>query len=160
MLRISKLTDYATLITNVLVDDWQTKISAVDIAQKIQIPLPTASKVLKMLAHAGILNSYRGAEGGYALARDPNSISLAELITAMEGPMALTECNLDEGVCEHEGNCMLQDNWHSVNAIVMEVLGKVTLAEMAKPIPKPIYPAEVLQASASPKQNHVRGNQE
>ncbi len=159
MLRISKLTDYATLITNIMVDDWQRRVSAVEIAQRVQIPLPTASKVLKMLAQAGILTSYRGADGGYALARDPKAISLAELITAMEGPMALTECNLDEGVCVHEGNCMLQDNWHSVNAIVMQVLGKVSLSEMAKPIAKPIIPAKALQPSRMPAQNDVRGKQ-
>ena len=90
MLRISRLTDYATVILARLAGG--SLASAADIAERTRIGLPTVSKLLKELQHAGLVTSVRGAHGGYQLARPAGAISAADIIDAVEGPVALTEC--------------------------------------------------------------------
>ena len=107
MLRISRLTDYATVILASLADG--ALASATDIAERTHIGLPTVSKLLKELQHAGLVRSVRGAHGGYQLARPAASISAAEIIDAVEGPVALTECAGGAGNCDIE-TCALTAN--------------------------------------------------
>ena len=94
MLRLSKLTDYAIVLLSYLTRSSRPK-NARELAELSGLPHPTVSKVLKMLARAELLISVRGQRGGYQLAAEPNTISVTRMISAIEGPLALTECSAD-----------------------------------------------------------------
>ena len=133
MLRISKLTDYAILMMVELTRDGEM-LSAQALAARIHVEVTTASKVLKLLAGAGLLESYRGANGGYRVTRTARSISVAEVIAAIEGPIAMTECSVEEGLCSQEDSCDLRGNWQRISLAVAEALNGVSLAEMSAPM--------------------------
>jgi len=132
MLRISKLTDYAILIMVELSRDGET-LSAQSLAERVRVEAPTASKVLKLLSGSGLLESFRGPSGGYRVARKAGEISVAEVIAAIEGPIAMTECSIEEGLCSQEQNCDLRGNWQRISLAVADALQQVSLAEMASP---------------------------
>jgi FeS assembly SUF system regulator len=97
--------------------------------------MPVVSKVLKLLTRSGLLSSQRGIKGGYGLARRPEHITVAEIIRALEGPIAVTECSDRlHGDCELELRCPVRANWHLINRTIHEALEKITLAEMAQPL--------------------------
>lgn len=133
MLRISKLTDYAILAMVELTRDGEM-LSAHALSERVGVELPTASKVLKMLAGYGLLDSYRGANGGYRAGRPASDISVAEVIAAIEGPVAMTECSEEAGLCSQEDNCELRGNWQRISLAVNQALEQVSLAEMAAPL--------------------------
>ncbi len=134
MLRLSKLTDYGTIVMTHLARAPGEVQSATDIAGGTHVALPTVSKVLKLLTQDGLVVSYRGAQGGYSLARAPETISVAEIIAALEGPIAFTECSVDTGLCDQEASCAIRANWQKINGVISEALHGVTLAEMLKPV--------------------------
>jgi FeS assembly SUF system regulator len=134
MLRIGKLTDYAMLIMSKMAGSPHAVLSAALIADMLQLSVPTVSKILKMLSDAGLVSSVRGAEGGYHLAREAKFISLADIITAMEGDLALTECCESFNHCGISTSCQLRDNWRKINNRVRQFLGNVTIADMLKPL--------------------------
>lgn len=136
MLRVSKLTDYATVIMTVLADAADSVVSAQDVAARARLELPTVSKLLKQLAHANLVESFRGVNGGYRLARDPARITIAEIVTAMEGPIGMTECSAHAGLCDHESHCGVRVNWQRINQAIAHALASVTLADMLKPPPR------------------------
>ena len=132
MLRISKLTDYAVVLTTHLADTaGVTSVRA--LAEGSAIPEPTVAKVLKTLAKAGLVDSVRGAHGGYRLAREATAITVAEIIEAIEGPIAVTECVDAESECSLEEQCGVRANWQRINDAVATALQGITLAEMARP---------------------------
>lgn len=134
MLRISKLTDYGIVLLAHLASDGADRThNAREMARLAHLPEPVVSKLLKQLAREGLLVSQRGAKGGYGLARDPEATSVAEIITALEGPIALTECGLAEGVCAQESSCRVRDPWQQINRAVYAALSRVTLADLARP---------------------------
>jgi FeS assembly SUF system regulator len=129
MLRISKMTDYAILIMVELSREGET-LSAHTLAERVGIEVPTASKVLKLLAGNGLLQSFRGPSGGYRVPRPASEISVAEVIAAIEGPIAMTECSVEQGLCSQEDSCGLRGNWQRISLAVADALNKVSLAEM------------------------------
>jgi FeS assembly SUF system regulator len=132
MLRISRLTDYGIVLLAHLAGERDgTTHNARELAQRSNLPLPAVSKILKSLTHEGLLVSHRGAKGGYGLARDASEISVAEIIAALEGPIALTECTLGPGHCDQEISCMTQLPWQRVNRAIHDALARVSLAELA-----------------------------
>jgi FeS assembly SUF system regulator len=135
MLRISKMTDYAILLMAELTRQGET-LSAHTLADRIRVEAPTASKVLKLLSGAGLLSSYRGANGGYRVTRPASRISVAEIIAAIEGPIAMTECSVEVGLCHQEDSCHLRSNWQRISVAVSRALEDVSLAEMAEPLRK------------------------
>lgn len=135
MLRVSKLTDYATVIMTVLADAPDV-LSAQDVAVSARLELPTVSKLLKQLAHAGLVDSFRGVNGGYRLAREAAQITIAQIVTAMEGPIGMTECSAHVGLCDHESHCGVRVNWQRINQAIAHALASVTLADMLKPAPR------------------------
>lgn len=135
MFRLSKLTDYATLILSLLAKAQGRLISAVEIADTTGVPLPTVSKILKMLANAKLLTSARGAKGGYLLAYEPKEISVATIIKALEGPIALTECSLSVEKCHQASSCGIRSNWNAINQAVYKTLEGVTLVDLIQPLP-------------------------
>jgi FeS assembly SUF system regulator len=147
MLRISKLTDYAILMMVELTRDGEM-LSAHALAERIHVEVPTASKVLKLLSGAGLLDSFRGANGGYRVKRTAGEISVAEVIAAIEGPIAMTECSVEEGLCTQEDNCELRGNWQRISLAVAEALNKVSLAEMGAPAGPKTNPLRITTLSA------------
>jgi FeS assembly SUF system regulator len=107
--------------------------TAREINERVHVTLPTVSKILKLLAQAGLLASYRGANGGYKLTRSPQAISVAEVIKALEGPIGLTECASLPGLCQQEPVCPVRPNWQRINVVILETLGRISLTEMTRP---------------------------
>src|SRR5262245_51769145 len=128
MLRVGKLTDYATGLLSTLAERPAAIHSAVELAEGARLELPTVSKVLKILAHAGLVESFRGQSGGYRLARAPERITVAEIVAAMEGPFGMTECVAHQGQCHHEPHCGVRGNWHHISRVIEQALHSVTLA--------------------------------
>ena len=137
MLRISKLTDYGIVLLTHMARDERPIHNARDMASTSQLPLPTVSKVLKMLGRAGLLVSHRGVKGGWSLARHPTEISVAEILTAIEGPIGLTECSTScGGGCELEPVCPVRNNWRKINQVIRDSLEDLSLFHMARELPR------------------------
>ena len=136
MLRVSKLTDYATVVMTCLLDAGEGVLSAQSLAERARLEVPTVSKLLKQLAQADLVVSTRGINGGYRLARAPEHISIADIVTAMEGPIGMTECSAHAGLCDHETHCGVRVNWQRINTAIAGALADVSLADMVKSPPK------------------------
>jgi FeS assembly SUF system regulator len=141
------MTDYAILIMVELTRE-DEMLSAHAIAERVRVEIPTASKVLKLLAGSGLLESYRGANGGYRVSRKAGEISVAEVIAAIEGPIAMTECSVDEGICSQEDLCELRGNWQRISLAVAEALQEVSLAEMSAPMTRTPDPLQITTLAA------------
>ncbi|HEV8581750.1 MAG TPA: SUF system Fe-S cluster assembly regulator [Thermoanaerobaculia bacterium] len=133
MIRITKQTDYGIVLLTHLAANPERQYNAPDLAAEAHLPLPMVSKILKLLARESLLISHRGVKGGYSLARQPEAISMAQIIAALEGPIAITECISVEGDCFHEPLCPVRSNWRRINQAVRTALEGITLAEMAHP---------------------------
>ncbi len=132
-MRLSSLTDYAIVMLSAAARmAGRGPITAGTLAEETGVPLPTAQKLMSRLAAAGLLDSSRGSGGGFRLARDPGRISIADIIEAVEGPIAMTAC-VDEGRhdCGLESACRVRPHWGAVNMAVKGALGGVTLASLA-----------------------------
>ncbi|MDX1497344.1 MAG: SUF system Fe-S cluster assembly regulator, partial [Salinisphaeraceae bacterium] len=134
MLRLSKMTDYGTVVMTALARNPETLRSTADIAEEAHIAAPTASKLLKALVHGNLVESVRGAHGGYRLARPAKDIPMAEIITVLEGPIAMTECAVHDGKCGIESDCDLRGNWQLINRAILGALESVSLADMVRPL--------------------------
>jgi len=132
MLRISKLTDYGTVLLANLAANKRAVCSAADVSSATGIALPTVSKLLKSLGRAGLVTSTRGSNGGYRLARDPDAISAADIIDALEGPVSITECSAIDSQCEHEGVCSVGGAWQRVNVAIRRALDDVSLDDLLR----------------------------
>lgn len=130
MLRISKLTDYATVILAALAESPAVLLSAAGLAERIGIGVPTVSKLLKELQRAGLVRSARGAHGGYQLARPAAEISAAHIIDAVEGPVALTECAGDHSQCDIEESCQVGRSWQRISIAIRRSLQEVRLTSL------------------------------
>lgn len=148
MLRISKMTDYAIMVMVELNAARGEVLSAQALAERSHLELPTVSKVLKLLVKMNLIDSYRGANGGYSLERDAADISVAEIIAAIEGPIAMTECSVEEGLCAQEAICSLRGNWQRISIAVAKAMEDVTLAEMAQPVPSSTSPLRITTLNA------------
>ena len=134
MIRISKFTDYGIIILSYLAHNLEKQpCSASLLAKETSIPLPTVTKLLKNLNHARLLVSERGLKGGYSLARSPDDLNVAEVVTALEGPIAITECGDDHGRCKLQQDCPVRNNWRKINRAVLKALEILTIADMADP---------------------------
>jgi FeS assembly SUF system regulator len=137
MLRMTRLTDYGVvLLSHIAREPDRSTRNAPELAAAAHLPLPTVSKILKILAREGLLVPHRGAKGGFSLARPASEITVAEIIAALEGPIALTECSGHAGErCEIEPLCPVSAPWRRINRAVFEALRGITLAEMVSPRP-------------------------
>ena len=131
MLRVNRLTDYAAAVMTCLAGHEDEVLSAVQIAEKTRLELPTVSKLLKSLGHAMLVESFRGVNGGYRLARSSKDISLAEIVVALEGPIAVTECGIRAGQCDRESTCAVRGSWQQISTILDDALRAVSLADMS-----------------------------
>ena len=133
MLRLSKLTDYAIVLLGHFAHGEEPSWTARALAVKSKLPLPTVSKVLKTLARSGLLDSQRGVAGGYALAKAPEVITIADVIAAIDGPIALTECVDEQALCGLESSCPSKSHWTRINAAVRGALQSLTIRDMTAP---------------------------
>jgi FeS assembly SUF system regulator len=130
VLRISKLTDYGTVVLAQLANRPGRLSSAAEVAAATGIALPTVSKLLKALARAKLVKSARGAQGGYALARDATAISAADVIDALEGPVSITECSSSNSHCDFESVCKVGGAWQRINFAIRRALDDISLADL------------------------------
>lgn len=136
MVRLGKLTDYGLVLMTIIArGEGLPQRTARDLAVESRLPLSTVSKLLKQLLQSGLLTSHRGIKGGYILAREPREISVVEIISAIEGPMALTECSTDvTGLCNLESFCPIKSNQQIINQAVRGVLDKISLSDLVQPM--------------------------
>jgi FeS assembly SUF system regulator len=131
MLRMGKLTDYATVVLASLAQDPSRHRAAAELAETTRLKLPTVSKVLKGLQRSGMVISSRGSQGGYRLARPPEQITAAQILDVFEGPIAITECSGASSRCGIERQCRVGGVWQRVNAAIRRALEDVTLHQLA-----------------------------
>lgn len=131
MMRIGKLTDYATVILATLASDRARLLNAGTLAERTRIAAPTVAKLLKQLHRAGLVDSTRGTRGGYQLSRAPDAISAAAILDAVEGPIALTDCSVGTGNCCLEHGCQVSRTWQRLNAAIRRSLSEISLAQLA-----------------------------
>jgi FeS assembly SUF system regulator len=137
MIRMSKFADYGIVLMTYIAEAPETQ-NARTLAAASSLPLPTVSKILKSLSRAGLLLSQRGKQGGYKLAKSAEEISVASMIGAIDGPIAMTECSTRApSVCELEPCCPVSSNWRLISGTVERALSDLTLADMTKPMPAP-----------------------
>ena len=131
MLRISRLTDYSTVLLAALAGEPERVQTATALAEQTHIASPTVSKLLKQLHRAGLVTSTRGLHGGYQLARPATQISAAAILDALEGPVALTDCSAGHGNCDIEESCRVSRVWQRLNLAIRRSLYDVSLAQLA-----------------------------
>jgi FeS assembly SUF system regulator len=137
MIRLSKLTDYGLLLLTLIARDHDCSLhTARDLAQESRLPLPTVSKILKVLLQSGLLTSHRGIKGGYSLARQPDEISVAEVIASFEGEIAMTACSTSKpsSLCDFERWCPTKANQRIISQAIRETLERVTLSDLVRPL--------------------------
>ena len=131
MLRMSKLTDYGLVLLTHMAQGGNPGVrTAQELARCSRVPLPTVSKILKELSKAGIVASQRGRHGGYALARRAELISVAAVIEALEGPVALTECSMHDGACSLQPTCLAKDHWGPISRAIQRTLQRMPLSAL------------------------------
>ncbi|MCB1827580.1 MAG: SUF system Fe-S cluster assembly regulator [Coxiellaceae bacterium] len=130
MFKISKLADYATVIMHWLSQHADARFSATVISEQTGIAAPTVSKILKLLNDAGLVTSTRGAQGGYHLSSPAEQISVAAIISAIDGRPKLTECGDHHDGCQLGPHCEIRGNWQYINKVVYKVLDNLSLQDM------------------------------
>jgi FeS assembly SUF system regulator len=137
MIRMTKQADYGIVLLSRMASEGKRLFAAGELAEETHLPAPTVSKILKILARGDVLDSHRGVKGGYCLAREPEKITVAEIITALDGPIAITECIDDgPGECSQEPICAVRGNWQRINREIRKALEGITLAEMTGSPPR------------------------
>lgn len=142
MIRLSRLADYGVVLACQMAARIDAYHNAFDLAAATGLPAPTVSKLLAAMARSGILESHRGAKGGYRLARQPSEITAADIVCSVDGPIALTVCiEHGSGACDVESLCPTRRGWRRINDAIRDAMKGVTLAELA--FPPPLREAEL-----------------
>jgi FeS assembly SUF system regulator len=129
--RLNKLTDYGiVLMAHVARSPEETPHTARSLAKETKLPLPTVGKLLRQLSERGLLSSHRGTKGGYNLARDAGTISVAEIVLALEGPIGFTECSVFKGLCNMERSCAIKSNSQIIGDALRDALDHVSLFDL------------------------------
>lgn len=134
MIRISRLTDYGIVLLSHMAAAPDAVHTATELAAETHLPLPTVSKLLRLLTKTGLLQSQRGVNGGYGLARPPERITVSSAVAALEGPIALTTCtSAMPSDCSHEPICPVRGHLNLINLAIRQALDSVTLADLSRP---------------------------
>jgi len=134
MMKLSRMTDYGVVVLSRMAQGQSSVATAPALAQATGLPAPSVSKLLKTFARAGLVMSQRGHHGGYRLARSPDEINVADIITALEGPVAMAACvDGAEGQCGVEMSCPIRGRWDRVNTAIRRALEGISLSELATP---------------------------
>lgn len=143
MLRLTKVADYGiVLLTHMAGSGERRSFNSRDLSEQSHLSPAMVSKILKVLAREGILESQRGAKGGYRLARSADEISIAAIVTALDGPIAITECSGEEPcTCDIEALCPTREGWQKINQAIRQALENVKLSEISEPLRSGRIPA-------------------
>jgi FeS assembly SUF system regulator len=141
MIILSKLADYGVIIATHLAAHPDRRENASAIAAATRLPPATVAKLMKALAHAGLVSATRGASGGYRLARRPAEISVAEVVAAIDGDIGITQCTVHAAECERTTYCPTRPHWTAINRAIGAALSAVTLKDMIAPFSFPPPPA-------------------
>lgn len=153
MLRLSKKADYALIaMKHLALRGDQGSSSAREIAEQYDIPIELLAKVLQRLVRSGLLASHQGTRGGYQLARVPAQISVADVIQAIDGPVAVTACSSEEGTCEQYSKCNVRDPLWRLRQRILSALDECTIAELATDAPPPVSHTVVMRDFGSARQ--------
>ncbi|MGB2020266.1 MAG: SUF system Fe-S cluster assembly regulator [Candidatus Puniceispirillaceae bacterium] len=134
MLRLNRMTDYAILVLGVLHGRPDVLLSSAQIAQHAQLTQATAAKIIKALGSAGLVTTIRGTKGGCQLALPASAISIADVIEAIEGPIALTACvEGAEDPCSVQQGCFMSGSWNHINGAIRSALDGVSLSDLFSP---------------------------
>ncbi len=145
MIRLTNLADYAVVVMTAAARTPDARLSAARVAEATAIPVPTVAKLMGTLARGGLLVASRGVAGGFCLARAPAEISIAAIVEAVDGPIALTNCQTgDSHDCAIEGRCTVRGHWTPINQAVRAALAAVSLADLLQPATPARSPAAVL----------------
>lgn len=136
MIILSKLADYGVIVASELAAEPERQVTAGQVAAATRLPQATVAKVLKALAHAGIVTGARGAAGGYRLAKSAEAVSIASVVAAIDGDIGITQCTSHPSggatvTCERTHFCPTRPHWQRINVAVSTALSAVTLADMA-----------------------------
>lgn len=149
MIRLTNLADYAVVVMAAAAREPGVKLSAARVAELTAIPAPTVAKLMGTLARGGLLTASRGVAGGFTLTREPASISVAEVVEAVDGPIALTSCAGNEVTdCAMEGHCAIRGHWPPINKAVRGALAAVSLADLVRPAAVAAPEASAMSAPA------------
>ncbi|KAB7648021.1 SUF system Fe-S cluster assembly regulator [Polymorphobacter fuscus] len=133
-MRLTNLADYAVVVMTAAAREPGVRLSAARVADVTGIPAPTVAKLMGTLARGGLLTASRGVAGGFSLALRPAAISVAAIVEAVDGPIALTNCQAGEtSNCAIEGHCGVRGHWGPINRAVRDALAAVTLADLLQP---------------------------
>jgi FeS assembly SUF system regulator len=133
MIILSKLADYGVIVATHLATHPERQANAAVIATETRLPAATVAKVLKALAHAGLVLATRGATGGYRLARQATAISVAEVVAAIDGDIGLTQCSVHAEDCDRTTYCPTRPHWAAINRAVSTALEAISLDDMISP---------------------------
>lgn len=150
MIILSKLADYGVIVATHLAAHPDRQATASAIAAATRLPPATVAKLLKALAHAGLVSATRGAAGGYRLARQPTAISIAAVVAAIDGDIGMTQCSVHAADCKRTEYCPTRPHWAAINRAVGAALSAISLAEMIGPLSFAPAPAAFAEA-ASPR---------
>lgn len=132
MLRVGKMADYALLIMDALGGNPSDIMSMESVSEKTGLSISTVRKLMRVLVQSGLVRSTRGAKGGYHIARLPELINLAQILEAVEGPVAITECCDEDASCELSGDCVMESHWGVINGFILRMLNVVSLADLKR----------------------------
>ncbi|AOL25022.1 FeS assembly SUF system regulator [Erythrobacter litoralis] len=136
-MRLSNLADYAVItMSQAARHCGDGRVSAAELASETGLPVPTVQRLVSKLTAAGLLRSVRGARGGLQLARPAAAITVADIVEAVEGPIALTAC-IDHGDCDFEVGCTMKPHWPIINDALRGALADISLAQLRDPPPSP-----------------------
>ena len=158
MIRISRMADYGVVALSFMARDASRLYSAATVAEGTGLPLPSVSKLLKLLVKSGVVTSRRGVSGGYGLGRAPNKISVADLVTAVDGPIALADCleKSSGSACGIESFCVIREPWQKVSDAIRVALEEVTLADITSSFPARLNVSQEQNLSSADRRNHLR----
>ena len=140
MLRLTKETDYGILVLACLARaDTHEKLSTKSISEQSGVSYRMVCKILNLLMTKQLLISHRGIKGGYTLAKSASSITLEDAISALEGPIALTECSKETCTCQAEATCFIQNHWSFINRAFKNALSGITLSAMVSQKSLPMF---------------------
>jgi len=132
LIRLGRLTDYGIVVMSHIAANNGPILTARELSERSSLPLPTVSKVLKSLAKANLIESHRGVKGGYQLARAPEEIRVTDMIDALEGPIAMTECSGETEHCIYDQHCPVKTPWQKINLVVRNALSQMTLQDLGR----------------------------
>ena len=148
MIILSKLADYGVIVATHLAAHPERQATAAAIAAATRLPPATVAKLLKALAHAGLVSGTRGASGGYRLAASPEAISVAAVVAAIDGDIGMTQCSVHTADCVRTDYCPTRPHWAAINRAVGAALSAISLAEMIGPLNFAPAPPSFAEAAA------------